>query len=755
MEAACKPVVASKELKGDWSVSGHNVELTSAEPAVFSVNFDTGTNRATGPDDDPDYAIYGRANAILSLPGADLGRFNRLAFVIEPDCPGLRIVNLTFSFKNQSAPLPSFKRPTGAHLIHLKNGQANKCFLEIDDFQRDCITDLIFTVSINGRDLPSASRVSFKIYSVSAEKVADIEKVSGWEAAPGRIIYSHTGYCATGPKIAICPPQYVGQKFKITTRGGKTAFTGRVANVDSRTGSFGILDFSKISAPGEYNIVIDSITTPSFAIDGRNLWDKSCWRVLNFIFCQRCGYAVPGVHSKCHTDLFCCHEGMKHPYSGGWHDAGDLSQQTLQSADIVFNLLELYQSRKNTDCLLAARLREEALWGLDFVIRSRLGKGYHASSMGLLIWQDGIVGTIDDIHSVRVQNLPYDNFLYAAYEAYAARVLDDGTDPALIDYLKRLAAEDYDFALQGLAGYGFGGWITPYEHTFNTAQSLFMATASWAASQLYALTAADRYAADAAGYADDMLACQCTAPVGGLKGFFYREPEKHTILHYTHQCREQIFMLALRDLCLTQAQSPELARWQSAMADYGAYIKSLMEYSAPYGMIPAGIYHADEYLDAETFAALHPFSEGDVPAHFAAMAAAGVPLADNYFIRRFPMCFDIYDGNLAIHASMGKAAAICANTLNDDELRDIAREQLYWIVGKNPFCQSLIYGEGTRYPELNNFSSGPIIGAIPVGIRSLDDTDEPYWPQINNACYKEVWLTSAGKWLSLVAETDT
>ena len=42
-----------------------------------------------------------------------------------------------------------------------------------------------------------------------------------------------------------------------------------------------------------------------------------------------------------------------------------------------------------------------------------------------------------------------------------------------------------------------------------------------------------------------------------------------------------------------------------------------------------------------------------------------------------------------------------------------------------------------------------------VGIRSLGDSDEPYWPQINNACYKEVWLTSAGKWLSLVASTDS
>lgn len=81
-----------------------------------------------------------------------------------------------------------------------------------------------------------------------------------------------------------------------------------------------------------------------------------------------------------------------------------------------------------------------------------------------------------------------------------------------------------------------------------------------------------------------------------------------------------------------------------------------------------------------------------------------------------------------------------------------AREQLYWVVGKNPFCQSLIYGEGYRYPQMNSFSSGELTGEMPVGIRSLGNSDEPYWPQTNNACYKEVWMTSAGKWLSLLAE---
>ena len=90
--------------------------------------------------------------------------------------------------------------------------------------------------------------------------------------------------------------------------------------------------------------------------------------------------------------------------------------------------------------------------------------------------------------------------------------------------------------------------------------------------------------------------------------------------------------------------------------------------------------------------------------------------------------------------------------LKDKELLNIGLEQLYWTVGKNPFGQSLIYGEGHNYPQLNTFSSGEMTGEMPVGIRTLGNDDVPYWPQTNNACYKEVWITSAGKWLSLIAE---
>ncbi|MBD5324137.1 MAG: glycosyl hydrolase family 9 [Bacteroides sp.] len=757
-EAEMKQVADSRKLHGEWRCAGKLINLSDSDTAtVMHVNFNTGTSRAKGSPADPDYALYGHAVATLRLGGISLERYNRLCLTIEPRCPGIRVVNINLSFNNKTHSGKGFNPPTGAHLIQLKNNTLNRCYLEIADLRRDCVDDISLSVSVNGRDLPTASEAIFLIHDISAQTIANPEKVSGWNPSDGRIIYSQSGYSANGEKTAICGARLSDHTFKlVSSPDNRTVYESTITRRDESTGTYGVIDFSPVSLPGNYRIIADSLSTDVFSIGEAGLWDRSCWKVLNFIFCQRCGYPVPGIHSRCHTDLFSEHAGMKRPYSGGWHDAGDLSQQTLQTADVCFSLLKLYESRRYSNPALASRLREEALWGLDFVLRSRLSDGYHASSMGLLIWQDGIVGSHDDISSVRVQNLPFDNYLYAAYEAYAARVLDDGTDPMLVDYLRKAAIEDYDFAKAGFEEHGFGGWISPYEHTYCTGESQFMATASWAASLLYLLSGESRYAEDARNYADYVLASQSHESIGdaAITGFFYRNPDHRSVVHFIHQSREQVFMHAMATLCLTQPSHPDCTLWRKSIEDYGKYIKSLMSYTAPYGMIPAGIYRSDEYLDTEAFFSVHLFPPDDAPRQFTAQAEKGIQVAPGFVVRRFPIWFNIFNGNLAVHMSMGEAAAICGNILGDRRLMDIAREQLYWVVGKNPFAQSLIYGEGSRYPSLNNFSSGEIIGAMPVGIRSLGDSDEPYWPQINNACYKEVWLTSAGKWLALVAATE-
>lgn len=608
-----------------------------------------------------------------------------------------------------------------------------------------------FAHSIKGKDRTTGDSSVYYIDNISLLQIEDPNPVSGWVPGKDIITYSTTGYDVAGVKTAIVDANVKAKEYKLINAKSEIVFSGNIKQEKTTIGSFGIIDFSAFNQPGSYQLKINNIVTPSFEIRN-NVWENSLWRVLNFIFCQRCGYPVPGKHGTCHTDLCAVHNGHTISYAGGWHDAGDLSQQTLQTGDVTFALLESYNNLKNTNKALAMRMLEEAEWGLEFMLKTRFGDSYRASSVGLLIWQDGVFGTLDDINTVRVQNLAFDNFLHSAYEAYAAMTITP--DPMLQEHLVKIAKQDFDFAMQRHKKIDYGEFLYMYEHSYNTSQSQYMATISWAASMLYKLTKEQYYADIAAEYIKFTLDCQRKEPLGDgkTKGFFYRDKSKKSIVHYIHQSREQVYMQAMEILCQTQPNHPDYDLWVESIKLYGDYVKGLMQYVKPYGMLPSGVYHKDEYKDSTNFYRLHLFPPNNAPQLYIEQVSKGIKIDDEHYIKRFPVWFNIFNGNMAVHLSMGKAAAICGKFLKDEELINIAKEQLYWVVGKNPFAQSLIYGEGHNYPQMDSFSSGEMVGEMPVGIRSLGNEDIPYLPQTNAACYKEVWVTSAGKWLTLLAE---
>ena len=713
-------------------------QQTASGKGSIKLQYATYTERrAQGPANDPDYATYGYCRAVYNLgEGKNLEAYNRLAFSIYPDCDGAQVVNMDLSFTNADTPAKEgYNRPSGSHHIPLVNKQWNHCTLEIDEYQRDRVLSIAFSTTLRGKDTTTGDSAKYYIDNLVLQQVESPDPVSGWMPAPGRIVYSTTGYFDKGSKTAIMNTTdgKDGETFRLTDIStGHTVYTGTSRTVTTTIGTFHILDFTPFNTPGEYCLTTEGgLSTQPFRI-GSRIWEDSEWRVLNFIFCQRCGYAVPGVHGACHADLTSQHDGRSVTYNGGWHDAGDLSQQTLQTADVMYALFEASNACRTINPALSARLKEEAEWGLEFVLKNRLGRGWHASSMGLLIWTDGIEGTLDDISSVRTQCFAFDNFLYAAYEAYAALSLTDA--PMMQEHLRRVAEEDFRYALDKWTRDGYDRFIQPYEHTYGTSHSQYRATISWAASQLYHLTGKAEYARLAAEHIGYVLQCQHTEPVGEaggrqISGFFYRDTARRSIVHNIHQSREQVYAQALVELLRTQPAHPDHARWLHALRLY-----------------------SEEHRDTANFYALHLFPPTNAKELYTEQLCQGERLDSMHYVKRFPVWFNIFNGNTAIHLSLGKAAAVMGRYLDDKELLQIGREQLYWTVGKNPFGQSLIYGEGRRYPQLNNFSSGQTTGAIPVGIRTLGNADVPYWPQTNNACYKEVWVTSAGKWLSLLAE---
>ena len=704
---------------------------------VLTVPVSTG-QRATGNVGDPDYAIYGTRSVTLPLAQHDLTQWNRLSFDVRTDLDaGVANVNVAMETSPYSG--------LGAHLVNIQGQDWQHVVYQIDELPRENVTGIRIYTDIKGRNLSKLDTIHYEIRNIQLEKVSVPEQVSGWQVAPGQIAYSMSGYLPAGNKTAVVAGK--GGTFQLIDElTHKVVYEGRTTMPATTLGTpLSVIDFSVFRQEGIYRLVAGSLQTAPFPISSHAL-DGTMWKVLNYIRCQRCGDEVAGVHGKCHTDVFCDHEGQSYTYGGGWHDAGDLSQQTLQTGDVAFALLEASQACKNTNPQLSERLLEEARYGLKQIVNTRMGNGWRASSIGLLHWTDGIIGTPDDIHSVRKQHIALDNYLYAAYEAYAAMLLKD-------EGLKRVAIEDFHFADEQYQREGIDTFKITMEHTYNTSAATWMAAASWSASMLYQLTGDGTYAEKAASYIDYTIDCQ--EQKGDFAGYFYRDKSRKAIVHYIHQSRELLPVQALVALCESQPQHAQYAKWHHAIELYGQYLKQVVAYTQPYGMAPSGIYQPKEYEDEDGFNRLHLWAPDNARELYDTQLQEGVKIDERHYIRRFPIWFSIFNGNEAIVLSTGKAAACCGRFLHDEALLNIGREQLYWTVGKNPLCQSLIYGEGHRYPSQDSFSSGELVGEIPVGIRSLGNADIPYFPMTNNACYKEVWLTSAGKWLSLLADLMT
>ncbi|GGH30637.1 glycoside hydrolase family 9 protein [Paenibacillus segetis] len=742
----------------DWTRQGvcdlrmlPSQELQLSSPSLMP-------NWPEGAPEDGDYVNFGTANLVKRFARENWENFNRITLEVFPNFTGVPNAYIMLRFKNQGViQVPDIYHREGYHGINLKNHEWNTVHLEIQGLPRDAITELSIGYYLVGKERTTGDELELRLRKVKLEKVEEYEISKGWLPKPNDIIYSHSGYSLSGIKTAFAS-QLPAERFQVKhAETNEIAYTGDIDQMETDLGKFHIMDFSKFDQEGRYYLQVGALTSDPFTIgSSEDIWHASIWKSLNFIFCERCGYPVPGIHGSCHADIVAQHEGTILSFNGGWHDAGDVSQQLIQTAEVTLSLFEMAEKVKLIDKNLYLRLLEEGEWGLDFMLKTRFGDGFRATSAGITRWTDGRIGNMDDAEA-RVHNQAYENFYCAGIEAYISSQLAD--NPALSNRLHQIAKEDFQFAITEFEQHGFEQKPIFWEHTYQTSESLYMATASWAASMLYRITKDEWYALKAAEFIAYVQDCQELEGVvldnnSTLSGFFYRHPNKQVVQHFNHQAREHLYMLALIAVHETQNDHPRAESWLQSIQAYGQYLKDLATYTLPYPMISSGIYHIEENLDEKSFNYQHILTDHRAREDYQHQLKHGVKLNDSYYLRKFPVWFS-FRGNNAIILSTGKAASLAATYLQDRTLKEIAEGQLQWIVGKNPFGQSLMYGEGYRYAQQYSVMSGEMTGEIPVGIQTFGNEDEPYWPQFNNATYKEVWTGNAGKWLSIIADLYT
>jgi len=689
---------------------------------------------------------YASAGMVRPLNNEDIWEYNRFSAWIYVDAPGHHTAWVGFSLQNRGEkiiPVPG--RFEGQHYENVYPGRWQRVVWEIPDLARDRVAGFTVSISLAGSPAGASETMSLYIDDMRLETV-EAENSRGYDLRNNAIAYSHSGY-RTGTRKQAVVQNVNNTSFRLLNEKGRVAFRGRGI---PQSDGFVVLDFSEFNKPGFYTISIDGIASKPFPI-GDNAYLATAWRTLNFFYGQRCGYDQPGIHHECHLDVFCFHpDGRSLSIAGGWHDAADLTQSHANTVESGIAMLELADAVRGKDQVLYERLVEEARWGLNWTMRTRFGDGFRNGGLIIGIWTYNIRGDKDDMQST-ARKCPWDNLMGAAYCAAAVPFYEE-LDPIFARWCLVTAIDDFNYADEDLPERLLQNAPRTAVNSLTVdAAGLAMVTAM----RLYRVTREQHYINRAAFYASIVTGSQqlerrtdWSIP---LRGFFYESPEKARILAYFHRSQEHLMIQGL-DMLLTDAPNhPDAPKWREACKAYSDYLHDISKLKEPWGILPAAIYEVDN----TDYSSIYHEGSRDRGApsleEYNEQVRNGIKLSETHYLRRNPVAYQ-FRGFHAIIQGKAKNAFILARMFDDKELKDIAIRQMEYIVGFNPFAQSTIYGDGYDYPQLYGAFSGDAVGAVPVGIQTFENDDEPYFPMQNNCTYKEIWVHTTARMIWLVAE---
>jgi glycosyl hydrolase family 9/cellulase-like Ig domain-containing protein len=685
--------------------------------------------------------------ASRKFPSENWSAYNRISIWVYPDVIGAPAISASLVLHNEGAHVLPDRYNEGRHeSIILKNHEWNHVVWEIAPLDRDKVTELEFAYSLPKMLPDPGDQTILYIDQLELEKV-DADHVEGWDVAAGKIAFSHAGYSAGATKTAIAS-RLEAQEFSVVEQGtGKVVLTKAAEQRKTLLGNYEVLDFSEVQAPGKYVIRAGATTTRPFEI-GPDAWRASIWKAINFMYSERCGTVIPGIHGICHLDDYSIHGDKRIIVNGGYHDAGDLTAtgNTPGMAYALFSFAERLEEQ-GEDLELRARLLEEGTWGLRWVLKTSFGDGYRTTGQLISYWTNGIIGDADDRSGQAVNN-PEWNFRAAAVEALAARVLKKSNPELAIRSLKT-AEQDWNYAVEGMKT------AEPLPEIYGRPDELERISFGAIASvDLYRATGERKYADEAFRLGELILASQeqkiqpWSIP---MTGYFYTGPKRENLFHRFHIGQEEEPVIALAHLCETFHGNANWMKWYSAIVLHSKYYQQVAaQVDQPYNVLPAAVYNESEARLIPAGKDWTPLRAADRDS-YVQQVHRGVPLGGEYYLRRFPVWFD-FRGNSSVLLSEAKALSAAAQLRGDVEAEDLAQQQAQWLLGRNPFSASVMYGEGYDWTPLYSVRSGQMVGALPVGIETREYNDVPYWPTQICWTYKEVWSQPVGEWIWLMQD---
>ncbi len=678
----------------------------------------------------------------------DLSEYNRISMWIYADAPTRPNTWLYFVLCNGDA-LSSDRQGLDSRTgFNVPSNEWYQVFWEFSSHERDNVREFVLVHEAEGVMPGDDPEYHIYIADLKAEKV-DADVVNGW-ALGDRIAYSQIGFLPDAPKEAVTQ-NAENAEFTVYDAGkGDAVYTGQAQTVCMDIGTYQVMDFSALQTPGVYILKVRDRVTYPFPIN----WDvlySPVWKNINFFQRERCGVNVPGLHGPCGMTDFIIHpDGRKINNSGGWHDAGDLCQELCTTCDGITAMLDLITNLNEGEKELKARTEEEARHGLDWVLKTSFHDGYYAFGSGHMQW-DGFIleekkeTRKDDFHMATTDALGH--WFRAGTLAQAYLVFKD-TDDRYARWCLKDAIEDFEFGLKFEPDYSDLP-LRKGNTAYHELQQL--SRKGYGAVMLFKATGDKKYLEIASRTAAAVINCQQQENTDWdipLRGFFYCDQSKKTIAQYEHQSAEQAPILFLVRLLETAPEHKDAKSWEQACMLYAEYLKKTAQYIRPFGLLPAAVYH----VDTKAFDRMLGMEGKDfVEKLYQDSICNGIRLSKDYYLRRMPVSSSLLRGFFAPVFAKAAACAEIGRVFKDQELRNIALDQVAWMLGKNPFARSDMYGEGYGFQPLYTPYSPDMVGAIPVGIQSKGTEDAPFLPSDNRPTFNEVWIHSSARFLATAA----
>ena len=644
----------------------------------------------------------------------DWSRYNRLSVWVYVHPDRNKHHHFFLYLENEGTDYSYPLEPRHDHCVqNLVEGQWQQVVWEFDYLDRSRIRELRIFQTLVGHEPSGDDQVTIDFDRICLQRVVP-DHYDGYQLPQGQIAYSHIGYRPHDDKVALAAWTDTRQ-FSLVDEQGKDVYSGKAYPVSNRNGSFAWLDFSAFTTPGTYRLRYDGSESEPFPV-GDDVWQVPFTAGLNFYYCQQCGVAVEGYHDACHQDWFGFHDNEKKPINGGFHDAGDLSQGYFRTALAAYVLL---RSRGQGSDALARH-------AVDWIMKTRFADGYHISWARQRIWSDNREGTIDDV-AIRASNPAWENFLGAAVLAMAAKhFADDGS--LCCDSIAIAAKDNWQ---QAFASREAWTESTDNEAAWGTISSVL----------LWQLTGSEAYAAAARQFGSLLLRCQEQQFVPGTRitGYFYTDTSRRRIVQNNHGAFYESPLIALRMLCEAFPEADRWLDWYRAASIYAdCFLKPGTMHAAPFNLLPNAVYRRAD---------IERISNDRTRRSSMEQYRQGWQLNDDYCLRTFPIWGgDLFHGATCCHLSTTWALAEASQLRHDRAGLQVAKEQLEWTLGRNPFGQSLMYGVGYNWASQFVYCSKDMVGGLPVGMDSFRD-DAPYWHGSDYATSKETWIGTVNRFM--------